>query len=106
MTDAMHHNVTDAHISRTEGVAGGKPCISGTRIRVRDVYIWHEFQQMSADAIAREYQLSLAQVYAALTYAFKHLDDIRREIQESRELLQAARAQSTSKLLTHPSDNL
>lgn len=98
MADTVYHNVTDAHISQTDGIAGGKPCISGTRIRVRDVYIWHDLQQLSADAIARDYHLSLAQVYAALTYAFEHLDDIRQDIRESRELVEAMKAQSTSSL--------
>jgi uncharacterized protein (DUF433 family) len=98
MTDSIHHNVTDAHISQVEGVAGGKPCISGTRIRVRDVYIWHELQQLSADDIAGEYNLSLAQVYAALTYAFEHLDEIRQDIRESRKFADALKSRSKSKI--------
>ena len=98
MTDTGHYNVTEIHITRMDGVAGGKPCIHGTRIRVRDVYIWHELQHLSADEIAREYRLSLAQVYAALTYAFEHLDEIRHDIQVSLDTVQSLKSQSESKL--------
>ena len=30
---------------------GGRPCIAGTRIRVQDVYVWHELQGQTADEI-------------------------------------------------------
>ena len=34
---------------------------------------------MSADEIARAYNLTIAQVYAALTYAFEHIEDMQRD---------------------------
>ena len=56
-----------SHIEVTSGVCGGKPRISGTRIRVQDVVIWHERLNLSADEIVTKYpQLSLASVYSAL----------------------------------------
>ncbi|MCC6801304.1 MAG: DUF433 domain-containing protein [Anaerolineae bacterium] len=79
------YNVTAAHITQTPGICGGKPCIAGRRIRVQDVYVWHETVGMSAEAIASEYNLSLAQVYAALTFAYEHLDEILADIQASDE---------------------
>lgn len=79
------YNVTAAHITQTPGVCGGKPCIAGRRIRVQDVYAWHEAVGMTAKEIATEYNLSLAQVYAALTFAYEHLDEILADIQASDE---------------------
>ena len=38
---------------------------------------------MSPDEIANAHDLTLVQVYAALTYAFEHIDDIHRDIQQS-----------------------
>jgi uncharacterized protein (DUF433 family) len=83
MADSASHNVTAVHITHTPCVAGGKPCIAGRRIRVQDVYIWHEHHGMSPDEIADAYDLTLVQVYAALTYAFEHIDAIHRDIQQS-----------------------
>ena len=50
-------------------VLGGKPCIAGTRIRVQDIYQWHELQGKSPDEIVSSFpQLTMADVYAALAY--------------------------------------
>ncbi len=55
-------------IVRTSGVLGGRPRIDGTRIAVRTIAILYK-QGLSPEEIADQYpQLSLAQVYAALTY--------------------------------------
>lgn len=80
---AESYNVTAAHIERTPGICGGKPRIAGRRIRVQDIYVWHEIVGMSADEIANEYDLSLAQVYAALSFAFENLDEILVDIEAS-----------------------
>jgi uncharacterized protein (DUF433 family) len=83
MSETQAYNVTAAHITQTPGVCGGKPCIAGRRIRVQDVYEWHEKLGMSAAKIASEYNLSLAQVHAALTFAFDHLEEILADIEAS-----------------------
>lgn len=85
MNEVVSYNVTAAHITRDPKISGGKPCITGHRIRVQDIYVWHEHNGMSADEIATEYNLTLAEVYAALTYAFEHLDEIREDIRRSEE---------------------
>ncbi|GIK65072.1 MAG: hypothetical protein BroJett018_28660 [Chloroflexota bacterium] len=91
-------NVTETHITKTPEIAGGKACIAGRRIRVQDVYVWHEYNGMSADEIANEYDLSLAQIYAALTYAFDHLDEIQADIQQSETTYRATKQHFPSKL--------
>ena len=60
---------------------------------------------MSADEIASSYNLTLAQVYAALTYAFEHLDEIRADILESERVAEAIKKQNPS-LLQEKLNNL
>ena len=75
------------HIEATPGVCGEKPRITRTRIRVQDVYIWHELYGMSADEIVDAYpHLTLADVYAALAYYHDHHDDMQRDIEAGRAL--------------------
>ena len=65
------------HIELTPGVCGGKPRITGTRIRVQDIYIWHEVQGQSVDEIVRNFpQLSMGAVHAALAYFWDHRDEL------------------------------
>jgi uncharacterized protein (DUF433 family) len=88
----------DSHIESTPGIAGGKPRIRGHRITVQDVAIWHERLGRSADEIAAEYELSLAEVYAALTYYFDHRAEIDQAIQESEAFVESLRRRTPSKL--------
>jgi uncharacterized protein (DUF433 family) len=44
----MSDTSTERIVSKP-GVSGGKPCIAGTRIRVQEIYNWHELQGQSAD---------------------------------------------------------
>lgn len=98
MDKIISYNVTAAHITQTPGVCGGKPCIAGRRIRVQDIYIWHEINGISVDEIANQYDLTLAQIYAALTYYFEHRDEIQSDIKESDALIESTKANYPSKL--------
>jgi uncharacterized protein (DUF433 family) len=95
---------TVVHIEKTPGIAGGKPRIAGHRIRVQDVYIWHEHLGMSADEIASSYNLTLVQIYAALTYAFEHLEEIREDIREANRIADEIAKQYPSKLAKYKHD--
>ena len=64
------------HIEVTPGVLGGKPRISGRRISVYQIVVLHDRVGLSADEIAQQYDLSLADVYAGLAYYFDHRDEI------------------------------
>lgn len=88
----------DQHIELTPDVAGGKPCIAGHRITVQNVVIWHERLGLSADEIADEYNLTLADVYAALAYYFDHRQEIDRMIQEDQNFVESLRKAQLSKL--------
>jgi len=82
------------HIEVTLGTCGGRPRIAGHRIRVQDIVIWTE-QGQSPDPIVADFpQLSLADVYAALTYYHDHRDEIDRQIRADDEFVERMRTES------------
>jgi uncharacterized protein (DUF433 family) len=88
----------DRHIEITPGVAGGKPRIAGHRITVQNVVIWHERMGLSADEIATGYDLTLADVYAALAYYYDHRQEIDAAIRDSGAFVEALQQQIATKL--------
>jgi uncharacterized protein (DUF433 family) len=94
----MIARVLDRHIETTPGVAGGKPRIAGHRISVQDVVIWHERLGQSADEICAEYDLTLADVYAALAYYFDHREEIDRSIDDGKAFVEQLRKHRPSVL--------
>jgi uncharacterized protein (DUF433 family) len=86
-------------ITRTPGVCGGKAIIAGHRIRVLDIVVLHEHQGLSADDIVSHFPtITLADVYAALTYYFDHINEIRQEMHESRVAAEEFRRTHSSQL--------
>ena len=90
--------VLDAHIEVTPGVCGGKPRIAGRRITVQNVALWHEREGKTVDEIATEYDLSLADVHAALAYYYDHKDDVDRRVAEGEAAAERMRAGAPSLL--------
>jgi uncharacterized protein (DUF433 family) len=89
-----------SHIECKPSVCGGKPCIAGTRIRVQDVYDWHEREGFSPDEIVTRFpQLTLADVYAALAYYWDHREAIEQARNEDRDFIEELRASIPSKLV-------
>ena len=88
----------DRHIDITPGIAGGKPRIAGHRITVPNIVIWYDRMGKSADEIAAEYDLDLADIHAALAYYFDHRIEIDRTIEESEDFLKSMREKARSKL--------
>lgn len=78
----------DGHIEITPGVCGGKPRIAGHSIKVQHVAMWHLRDGLSADAIADQHGLRLADVYAALAYYFDHREEIDRQITEDERFIE------------------
>lgn len=75
--------IISQHIEITPGICGGKPPIAGHRIKVQDIVIWHERMGMSPDEIIYHHpSITLADVYAALSYYHDHREDIRQQIEE------------------------
>ena len=94
----MSTKTLDQRLESRPGVLGGKPCVAGRRIAVEHIAVWHERLGYSADEIAGEYDLELADVYAALAYYFAHRDEIDESIREGADAVRALREDSTSLL--------
>jgi len=86
----------DQLIAITPGVCGGKARIAGRRITVENIAIWHERLGLSADQIATDYSLSLAEVHAALAYYFTYRDEIEQSIRTGQTLAEAMREATPS----------
>ena len=81
--------ITTNRIAIKPGVCGGQPCITGTRIRVQDIYVWHELQGRSADEIVSQFpHVTMADVYAALSYYWDNRDAIQRQMQEETDFVE------------------
>lgn len=94
----MTTKTLNEHIEVTPGIAGGKPRVAGHRITVQNIAIWHERLGKGADEIAAEYELTLADVYAALAYYFDHRAEIDRSIEEGEAFAESLRQQTPSKV--------
>jgi uncharacterized protein (DUF433 family) len=91
---------TTNHIESSDDVCGGRPRIVGTRIRVQDVYVWHELQGQSPEEIVTSFpQLSLAAVHAALAYYHDHREAIEQEVRAERAEADQMKVGQPSKLL-------
>ena len=86
------------HIEITPGIAGGKPRIAGHRITVQDVAVWSERMGQSADEIATEHDLTLAEIHAAMAYYFEHRVEIDQAIAEGRAFAEELRQRTSSKV--------
>lgn len=87
------------HIESKPEVCGGRPCIAGTRIRVQDIHIWHDLQGQSADEIVSDFpHLSMADVYAALSYYWDHRDEIQRQMEEETAFVASMKRKNLSTL--------
>ncbi len=67
-------------ITKNPKVRGGRPCVSGTGLRVTDVVIAHLFHRRSPDELASDYEITLAQVYASLAYYYQHKEELDKDI--------------------------
>ena len=88
----------DKLIEISPGVSGGKPRIAGRRITVQNIAIWHERMGLSSDQIALDYDLRLAEVYAALAYYFEHRAEIDQSIHDGQALAEAVRQAAPSQV--------
>ncbi len=92
-------SVIREHIVSTPDTCGGKPRIAGTRIRVKDVVIWHDCQGMTAAEIVSKWpHLTLASIYAALAYYHDHREELNAEIAADQAWYEEQKAKSTSLL--------
>lgn len=89
-------------IEITPGVAGGKPRLAGHRITVQNIALWYEWMGRSVEEIASEYDLTLAEIHAALAYYYAHQQEIDQAIRDSAAFAESLRSRTPSKLLKQP----
>jgi len=71
----MNQDISSIIVS-TSGVLGGRAHIEGTRVSVRSIVSWYK-KGYTAEEISEQYeQLSLVQIYAALTYYHAHQAEV------------------------------
>lgn len=85
---------TNTHIeSRSNRDGQVRAFVAGTRIKVQNVYVLSELQGKSPDEIVAAYpNLTLAQVHAALSHYFDHMDEIHAELQQDADFIAQLRA--------------
>jgi uncharacterized protein (DUF433 family) len=89
--------VISEHIVSTKDTCGGAPRIMGTRIRVKDVVIWHIHQGISLDEIITKWpHLTHAGVHAALAYYYDRKDEIEAEIEADEAWYEEMKAKTPS----------
>jgi uncharacterized protein (DUF433 family) len=94
----MVNDITQ-HITKTPGVCGGRACIAGHRVRVQDIVVWHEKRGYSPDEIVDMFPgISLADVYAALTYYFDNRQEIEDEFKKADDKAGWVKANIASKI--------
>jgi uncharacterized protein (DUF433 family) len=103
MTQEQRSHIPADYVEVTPGVCGGRPRVRGTRMKVSQIVSEYEHLGMSPDQIAEAHShLSLAEIHAALSYYYDHVEEIRREWQESNELVASLRAKVPSRLPGRP----
>ena len=71
-------------IATNPEVRGGRPVVAGTGVCVADIVMAMLFHQRSADALASDFSLSLAQTHAALAYYYEHKAEVDEDIRQRR----------------------
>lgn len=88
----------DEHIVSTPGIKSGRPRINGHRITVQNIVIWHEWMGQTVDQIANDYNLDIADIYAALAYYHDHRTEIDKQIKDDEEFVEALKKETPSLL--------
>ncbi|NOZ39020.1 MAG: DUF433 domain-containing protein [Planctomycetes bacterium] len=66
---------------------GEKAVIAGTRIRILDIYVWHELQGRTPSEIVADFpQLTKADIHAAMTYYWDNEELIQQQMKRGEEI--------------------
>ena len=80
----------EPRIVHDDDTVGGAARIAGTRVRVSDIVIAANYHDLAPDAIAEEYPaVSISGVHAALAYFNEQPQEIRGEIRDREQALNA-----------------
>ena len=81
---ALAHTL-DALIEKNPELRGGRPIIARTGTTVRAVVALYKLGLVAEEIATQLPHLTLAQIYAALTYYHLHVDDIEADIEADSE---------------------
>jgi uncharacterized protein (DUF433 family) len=81
----------DRYIEISPDIRGGKPRIAGRRITVADVAIAYLRLGQSLEEVAAEYDLTLSEVYAAMSFYYDNKAAIDESIQASETFADSSR---------------
>ena len=81
-------------------IMSGSPRIAGTRIRVRDIVEKYIVLSYSPEEIAEAFDISLVSVYDALSYYYKHTEEVQEEIRKDREFVEKFRKEFKHEILS------
>src|SRR5574341_858020 len=89
------------HIESDPNIMRGSPRIAGARVRVQDVWLRYRDGDR-AQEIAEEFEITVAQVFAALSYYYDHRADIeadmQRQIERAEQWLKEGKFKTTDDL--------
>jgi len=71
------------HITRVEGVCGGRPIIRGTRTTVRSIVGYYKIGMSVDDILKAIPHLTLAQIHDAISYYYDNQEEIDRDTKEN-----------------------
>ena len=86
------------HIEVSPDVRNGRPRIAGHRITVDDIVIMHRRLGQSVEEIAGKYDVTLADVDAALAYYYDHQAEVDQLIETDDAVIEAFKRNNPSKL--------
>jgi uncharacterized protein (DUF433 family) len=90
MSDATTVLSIDTIVSNPK-IRNGRPIIAGTTLPVQDVAAHHIYRHYTPEELAKQLQISLAQVHAALAYYFEHQDEIDAQMEADLEFARKAK---------------
>ncbi|MDY6761974.1 MAG: DUF433 domain-containing protein [Candidatus Nanohaloarchaea archaeon] len=97
MPETVEEESAGTGILKDEDVMGGAARIDGTRIRVSDIFS-HYRAGTSPEEIADIFDISLADVHAAISYWYAHQGEMQEEQEEKEKLLAEAKKEYSSKV--------
>lgn len=72
-------------IERSPDVRGGRPCIAGTGVAVRRIVGWYQQGLKPQEIVSEIPHLTLAQVFAALTYYHANREEVDADLAQEKE---------------------
>lgn len=83
----MPETVKEANIVKDEKM-GGAARLEGTRVRVMDIVKKYEVLNYSPEEISQAFDVSVKDVFEALSYYQDHTEEVRSEIREQRDFVE------------------